>query len=320
MKKILLSFMISFLFFAFFTPYGAKAAENYEVYANGEKQARFSTFENAKAFAEGLKVAYIKHKSGSRWIWDSSKPFETVTPGGSAISFREFYEAANYARGADGAHIRYKKNDSVIWRGEILPDRARVQGVPLIAQRPELPRGCEMTSLAALINYNGERADKMKLAEAVAKDDAPLMFKRGKLTWGDPNVGFVGDMYDMSKNGYGVHHKPVYDILLEYFPRRALDLTGCLFEDALEFVADGCPVWVITNAAYDRVPMTEFSCWSSPSGEIRTTFREHSVVITGYDLENVYFNDPLEAAESAPFEEFRAAWEQMGRQALTVTR
>ena len=45
----------------------------------------------------------------------------------------------------------------------------KIQNVKCIAQNPELPRGCEVTSLAMMLNYNGINVSKMELAKEVKK-------------------------------------------------------------------------------------------------------------------------------------------------------
>ncbi|RUQ24224.1 hypothetical protein ELQ35_21975 [Peribacillus cavernae] len=42
-----------------------------------------------------------------------------------------------------------------------------------MAQYPELPRGCEVTSLAMLLHYYDVKVSKMELADKVKKDPTP---------------------------------------------------------------------------------------------------------------------------------------------------
>jgi uncharacterized protein YvpB len=221
-----------------------------------------------------------------------------------------FATVAAFARQQAAACIYWAKSGTVIWdNANPLPKEAKSE-VKKIYQMPELPRGCEVTSLSMLLSAHGIEADKMELAERIAKTP----YK------GDPNVGFVGNMYDFAKSGYGVYHKPIYALLKEYEPELAIDLSGCEFEDILHFLASGMPVWVITNSWYSELPKAQFTAWETPTGTVNITWREHSVLLTGYDSENVYINDPLASVTSAKLSSFKKSWVQMGRQAVTIVR
>jgi uncharacterized protein YvpB len=191
--------------------------------------------------------------------------------------------------------------------------------VPAIRQLPELPRGCEVTSLAMLLEDAGVQADKLTLAKQIKKDPTPFQRKNGKVYFGHPNDGFVGDMYSLTTPGLGVYHKPIKQLAEMYMPDRIIDLTGSGFSVLQQYLSKGVPIWIITNSTYKKLPESAFREWETPRGPIKITYYEHSVVITGYDRDYIYFNDPLtgEKNKKAPRADFLDAWAQMGRQAIT---
>ncbi|MFC5733475.1 C39 family peptidase [Cytobacillus gottheilii] len=191
--------------------------------------------------------------------------------------------------------------------------------VAALNQFPQLPRGCEVTSLAMLLTHAGVKADKLTLAKEVTKTDVPYINKNGQISFGHPNDGFVGDMYSYDNPGFGVYHKPIKKLAEQYLPGRIMDLTGSDFTELKIHLSDHRPVWVITNTTYQKLSKNMFETWQTPSGKIDITYKEHSVLLTGYDQSYVYFNDPLtgEKNKKAPIDSFAEAWVQMGSQAIT---
>jgi uncharacterized protein YvpB len=190
---------------------------------------------------------------------------------------------------------------------------------PVIKQFPELPRGCEVTSLAMLLQDAGVKVDKMALAKAVKKDPTPYKKSNGKIYFGNPNIGFVGDMYTFNKPGFGVYHKPIFELANQYLPGQIIDFTGSEFDEVKKHLSKNTPVWVITNVKYKELPSSLFETWHTNEGVIDITYKEHSVLITGYDEKYIYFNDPQTGRKNkkAPKEDFIKSWVQMGRQAIT---
>ncbi|MBB5324425.1 uncharacterized protein YvpB [Anoxybacillus tepidamans] len=191
--------------------------------------------------------------------------------------------------------------------------------VPLIQQLPELPRGCEVTSLAMLLEDAGMQVDKVTLAKQVKKDPTLFQRRNGKVYFGNPHNGFVGDMYSLTTPGLGVYHEPIEELAKQYLPHRIVNLTGSDFRELQKYLSNGSPIWIITNSTFRKLPKSTFHEWNTPSGPIKITYYEHSVVITGYDNDYIYFNDPLtgEKNKKAPKADFLDAWVQMGRQAIT---
>lgn len=193
-----------------------------------------------------------------------------------------------------------------------------IDGVPHISQLPELQRGCEVTSLAMLLQYEGIPADKMKLAKQIHK----LPFRDENYVRSNPYDGFVGDIYTFSKSGYGVYHGPVANLAETYMPGRIKDITGQSIEAVYDLIDNGSPVWVITNSTFAPLPESEFTVWNTNSGDVKITYSEHSVLIVGYDEHSVYINDPLAESgyKAVPRKAFEQAWIQMGSQAIGVAK
>lgn len=193
---------------------------------------------------------------------------------------------------------------------EEMPEKVLLD-VPLLNQMdsPRLYNGCEVTSLAMILNFKGIDVSKNELADAVNR--VPMKYSNGQ--HGNPNTGFVGNMEDGP--GLGVYHEPLFQLAQQYAGGE--DLTGQPFEVLLKQVAGGNPVWIITTSTF--APVSEFETWQTPEGPVDITYNMHSVVITGYDAENIYINNPYGTKnQKVDKENFIQAWEQMGKQAIVI--
>lgn len=195
-----------------------------------------------------------------------------------------------------------------------IPDSIMLD-VPLLKQmdHPKLYNGCEVTSLAMILNFHGVEVTKNELAENIKT--VPLTYSNGKK--GNPNAGFVGDM--ANGPGLGVYNGPMLELAQKYVGEKAVNLTNRPFDDVLEKVGQGLPVWIITTSSF--APVSVFQTWDTPQGKIDITYSEHSVAITGYDEDYIYINDPYGGKnKKLDRENFIKAWEQMGKQAIVIEK
>ncbi|WP_162098305.1 C39 family peptidase [Fictibacillus macauensis] len=205
-------------------------------------------------------------------------------------------------------------------------DKAYAQvkmNAPLIEQNPQLPRGCEVTTLAMMLQHaTGKKISKMTLASQVKKDPTPYRERNGRIYFGNPNTGFVGSMYTFNKPGFAVYHGPIAQLARRYMPGKIVDLSGGSFKNIYTYLKKGRSVWVINNTWFDTVPSRYWQTWHTPTGTIRITKKEHSVLVTGYDSHYIYFNDPLAGMKNRRISiaKFKRGWEQMGRQAISYTK
>ncbi|MFY0544958.1 C39 family peptidase [Brevibacillus sp. H7] len=195
-----------------------------------------------------------------------------------------------------------------------------IENVPHIKQYPELINGCEVTSVAMLLRFLGNPVSKLELAKRVKKDTTPLKVDAtGRiLSWGNPEKGFVGDITGKHL-GYAVYHQPIVHLINEVYPKRAKNVTGLDFSTILQEVQNNRPVIVWTTS--DFQPTKQWLEWKTADNRtIRVTFKQHAVLLVGFDVDSVYINDPMgkEGYKKVAKEPFIKSWEQLGKQAVTV--
>lgn len=192
---------------------------------------------------------------------------------------------------------------------------------PVVLQLPELYNGCEIATLTMMFNFYGIDKSKMDLLPELKQDPTPIEYNKDRSIsyWGNPNLGFVGDITG-KKKGYGIYHTALFELLIKYIPT-GIDFTGKDFDELERQISDGIPVLVWTTVSYTKPSEKQWMVWDSPLGPIRTTFQEHTVLLVGYDQDHVFINDPLINKKGIKVEknQFIESWEAMGKQALSYT-
>lgn len=160
----------------------------------------------------------------------------------------------------------------------------RKLNVPLIAQRPELPTGCEITAVTMLLQYTGAQVNKVQLAKEMPYDVA------------DCAKGFVGDPF--TENGNSIY-PPALIALISKYAGHATDLTGADLTTLKSQIDQNHPV-VVWVGEFDG-------------------FHTHALVMIGYDDDAVIVNDcwtnQVEKLSNQQFAEIRA---HLGNRALTI--
>ncbi len=282
----------------------------------------YSELDALKTYSLTLDNSYITAKGSAEPIFEEAKQYIVKDTTGKDVQFGDIKDALYYARENKtlNTEIYFAANDKLIWSYNDNPRTKTNIKLQNILQYPELPRGCEVTSLAMLLNAAGIKVDKMELASKVRKDTSFRDEIDGEMFWGSPYYGFVGDMYNSSSDGYGVYNQPIYDLAYEYMPNNVVNISGCEFSFVESFISKGYPVWVIITGEYALLPDSSFQKYMTSYGEINITQREHSVLVTGYDSNYVYINDPLEKKIKVPRSDFIDSFNQMGNQAISYVR
>ena len=172
-----------------------------------------------------------------------------------------------------------------------LPKTGSVAGFEALSQFPELPNGCEITSLAAVLDFYGYDVDKTTLSD-VYLPKAPV---------GQANfyVEFVGDPRD--DDAYGCYAPVIVATANSYLESvgsssRAKNLTGATPDELYARVDQGQPVIVwatrYLEAGYYSVT------WNVDGQSMTWYTPEHCMVLVGYDKDNgtVSLADPMEGS------------------------
>ncbi|WP_049945538.1 C39 family peptidase [Candidatus Stoquefichus massiliensis] len=202
--------------------------------------------------------------------------------------------------------------DESILNQQLILDNKQID-VECILQNPQLPTGCEITSLTMVLNYHGFSINKIDLAENY--------LKKGKIGQTDFEKAFVGDPKD--QHSYGCYAPVIVDCANQYLKEKkvslkAIDYTGSSIEELYHFINQGIPVivWATINMA-EPYPSIK---WTVDGNELQWISKEHCLVLTGYDkIENVvYLSDPLKGNIGYDATIFAKRYEQMFSQAIII--
>lgn len=215
---------------------------------------------------------------------------------------------------ADGRKFRRNREDMVLTE-DILLDEERVKlPVGHISQMPSLPNGCEITSLATVLNYLGFSVTKEKLS-----DDYLAKAPVGKANFYEE---FVGD--PRKNNSYGCYAKPIVDAANGYLSAAgsslvAYDYTGSSFLALLLKVREGKPVilWATSYINQDPEFTTE---WIVDGEYLVWKGNLHCMVLIGYDTlqGTVIVSDPMRGIEEYDMTTFIKRFKQFYSQAVII--
>lgn len=197
------------------------------------------------------------------------------------------------------------------------------QEVALIAQEPELPNGCEVTSLAMLLAAAGYPIDKVELFETYLAHEEIAFEEGGWWSGPSPEEAYAGDAATVD-GGWYCFQGPIVaagDAWIDVCGGASAmeDLTGLEQTELDGLLADGVPVVVWVTRDYAPPVRTETFSWVLPSGEEYTPYTNlHCVVVAGKGEGQYRIADPLLGWQDVDRDTFWASFDAMGRRAVTV--
>ncbi|MGN0696155.1 MAG: C39 family peptidase [Oscillospiraceae bacterium] len=269
-------------------------------------------------FADGMIKVHI---SG----YDKEKSYEASIDGGT--TWKNVNNRTVYFRGLSGGDYTVTvretddtSNDSPelqIVLGGFTHGSNKYIKTECILQNPELPTGCEITSLTMLLNYMGFDVDKLTMADKY--------LPKGEYRNADFYEVFVGDPRDFS--AYGCFSKPIVQAAESYLEDKGeLDnwnvrnITGCTADSLYAAVDKGYPV--VVWASMEMKPIGNGQSWTiSETGKTVTwPANEHCLLLVGYDTKKklVYMNDPLKGTVAYKMADFETRFKSLGNHAVVI--
>lgn len=184
-----------------------------------------------------------------------------------------------------------------------------------VLQLPELPTGCEITSLATVLNYYGYDISKTQLADEY--------LDCGKIGQTDPDEKFIGSPYD--EHSYGCYSNVIADATRDFSIKnncnfKIYNLNGLSLDELYKYIENGSPV--IVWATIDLMETYRNITWDIDGKEIAWRANEHCMVLIGYDKDNdtCIVSDPLKGIMEYPKELFNQRYEELGKQAVILVK
>ena len=196
-----------------------------------------------------------------------------------------------------------------------LPNSTQLN-VEFISQETELPTGCEITSLAEVLNFYGYDIDK----ETLAQKYLPM---RDTADEGCFVKYFLGSPWD--ERGSGCFAPAIVTAANDFLADSSSTLSAYVISyssvhSLLSEVADGHPVIVwtsydysVTDVTYREVPLSNGEYFSWPA-------YEHCAVLSGYNLNDntVTFADPTYGIVTHTIDEFTYFYQKYFYQAAVI--
>lgn len=211
----------------------------------------------------------------------------------------------------------------------VMPTSKKISSVPLVNQY-KLPTGCETCSAAMLLQFYGYNVSETTLADnyLIKKD---LSYSGNYAYGADPNSAFIGNPY--SSNGFGVYAPAMAKSMNKYLATKshsAVAVEGKSLEYLCgKYIAQGKPVMVW--ATINMVPSYKSMSWTVNYTDENSKYKkgdtytwianEHCLVLTGYDSNNYYFNDPwTNAYVSYSKSTVNTRYAELGKQAVVLEK
>lgn len=225
-----------------------------------------------------------------------------------------------------GKELTYSINDllseenivNIEIEGDFKPAAVKLQ-----LQNPELPNGCEATSLAMLMSAAGIETDKLEAAQAIPTEDFS-QDQQGRLCAPNPEQFYAGKAESKTR-GFYAFVPPVKQAAENLIKDaglclQAVDLTGSEFQEIEKILENGSPVMLWITIDYGKLRYCENFSWiqTDTSESYLPIANLHCVLAEYKDEESFTVFDPIKGELNISSDKLKYVYEQMGKRALYI--
>lgn len=189
-----------------------------------------------------------------------------------------------------------------------------LDGFKAISQLPDLPTGCEVTSLTMALNYKGVSADK--------NDIANNYLEKGKAGETDPKEKFIGNPTGSGSENFGCYAPVIVKTANKYLQAKnsslkAKDVSGGELESLFSYIDKGTPV--IVWGTIDCQEAKNTVTWTVNGKEVKWYSPEHCMCLCGYSENKISVGDPMKGSVvEYDIKSFKKAYNSLFKQAVVI--
>ncbi len=193
--------------------------------------------------------------------------------------------------------------------------------VPMLWQMPQFPNGCESVSAVMAMRHAGADITADRFADECLPRSGYIDYSGDIPTAANPETHYIGNPRDNS-GLYCFENALAAGVNASETGLTATPLRGHTLDDLCKtYIDNGIPVVFWGTLYMGRMAHTSLG-WQIPeTGEWHTLIANlHCLVLTGYDADTYYINDPLSGQRAYPRAAVEAAYADLGMRAMVVEK
>jgi uncharacterized protein YvpB len=171
--------------------------------------------------------------------------------------------------------------------------------IPVPVFQQSMVLDCETAALQQGLAYYGINVSQSQLFAGEFADVRPPVMgpNHTVLRWGNPYTNFVGYVNgsDWTPTGFGVYWPVILRLAHTYGLPNAIGGEGFAPSRIYSELAAGHPVQIWIQTRFARVPLGTWTAWDGT--QVRYSYAEHSVTLSGVSPTQVRVNDVLTASQ-----------------------